>query len=161
MINSTSTEVASPFSASARSAWDPGLGAPPPGASPPANIPATSTAPIETHQRIAVLPYHAMVTRKSGRAKPEGGAPFTFRLVARKDARAWTPAIQGDGTGLRITGPQQTSAKTGRSTGRNEPVELRSFPQRTLPHDRRGHQTQDQGPDQDRTTAPAQGDPGQ
>src|SRR3954467_11727403 len=95
MINSTSTEVASPFSASARSAWDPGLGAATPVASPPATIPATSTAPIETHQRIAVLPYDAMVARQSGRAKPEGGAAFTFRLVAHHPARGWTSAIHG------------------------------------------------------------------
>jgi len=42
-----------------------------------------------------------MVTRKSGRAKPEGGVPFTFELVAREDAHASATAMHGHGTGQR------------------------------------------------------------
>jgi len=49
-----------------------GFGAATPATSPPAIAPATSTAPIETHQRIAALPsYDAMVTRKQAFAKRE------------------------------------------------------------------------------------------
>jgi hypothetical protein len=36
-----------------------------------------------------------MVTRKSGCAKPEGGVPFTFELVARKAAYAERPSFMG------------------------------------------------------------------
>jgi ATP-dependent Clp protease adaptor protein ClpS len=73
-----------------------------------------------------------MVTRKSGRAKLEGGVPFTFELVARNNDRARAAAIHGE-PGCVITGSQQASVKTGRSTRRRETVELRPFPQRTRP----------------------------
>jgi hypothetical protein len=65
-----------------------------------------------------------MVTRKSGRAKPEGGVPFTFELVVRNDDHARAAAIHAE-PGCVMIEPQQASVKTGRSTRRRETVELR------------------------------------
>src|SRR6476661_1042423 len=52
-----------------------------PATSPPAKAPATSTAPIETHQRIAALPsFGAMVTRKSALEKQEHGLSLHIQV---------------------------------------------------------------------------------
>src|SRR5439155_321344 len=57
------------------------IGAPIPATSPPAIVPATSTAPIETHQRIAALPsYAAMVTRKPAFGKREHRLSLHIRV---------------------------------------------------------------------------------
>src|ERR1700722_15134047 len=56
-----------------------------PATSPPAIAPATSTAPIETYQRIAALPsYDRMLTRKAAFEKREHDLAFTFRLAAQR-----------------------------------------------------------------------------
>jgi hypothetical protein len=67
-----------------------------PATSPPAIAPATSTAPIETHQRIAASRVGKIVTRQARREKQEHRPHFTFELagdchdlattVARADA---------------------------------------------------------------------------
>src|SRR5258708_4175526 len=68
--SSRSTDDAASLSANAFV----GFGAAIPATSPPAIAPATSTAPIETHQRIAaLLSYGAMVTRKPAFEKQEHG----------------------------------------------------------------------------------------
>src|ERR1700692_4264681 len=54
-----------------------------PTTSPPAIAPATSTAPIETYQRIAALPScDRMLTRKATFEKREHDLTFTFKLGA-------------------------------------------------------------------------------
>src|ERR1700739_1165027 len=84
MINSMSTLGVDSFSAN-RPVCVPGPGAATPATSPLANMPATSTAPIETYQRIAALPScHVMVTRKSGGEKRRYHLSFTFKLEACK-----------------------------------------------------------------------------
>src|ERR1700694_958938 len=57
-----------------------------PAGSPPAIVPAISTAPIEIYQRIAALPSSgAMVTRKMAFEKREHAYVFTFKSAGRLD----------------------------------------------------------------------------
>jgi ATP-dependent Clp protease adaptor protein ClpS len=82
-----------------------------------------------------------MVTRKSGGAKREGGAPFTFELVASRLLCAQVPVSGHGHSQLRnrpvVTAPRETKAKTGRSTRDRETVILRGIAARMPPHDRR------------------------
>src|ERR1700730_10313038 len=60
-----------------------------PATSPPAIAPATSTAPIETYQRIAALPScDRMLTRKATFEKREHDLTFTFKLGAGLQVRS-------------------------------------------------------------------------
>src|SRR5450759_2820262 len=99
--------------------------------SPPAIAPATSTAPIETHQRIAALPSSELiVTRKPLSAKREHGLSLHIQV--------------------RQTAGFPAGRETVFSSGKRENV------RRCRRNDRRHHQAENQGSDQDRTAATAQ-----
>src|SRR4051812_16543087 len=79
-----------------------GLGAAMPATSPPTNAPATSTAPTETHQRMAALPTfreHGDSQNASRKAETcncrcSFGAPYTFRTSS-------IDAVDGSSTGAK------------------------------------------------------------